>query len=456
MKNQLLVLITLLSTSVYVEAQNTTEDKKAGSELIAAQPDKEVVGESFNRWSLEFDLGQSKGGKPYADGYYMSEPDKVLGGFQLNHYGFGARYMLSPKFGLKTHLAYDDIKKLPGSKSKDFKLQHLQITFEGVVNAVRLFDIQDEAKRFGLLFHFGIQASQMSPQMNTDAAQTKGRKELNGGIIVGFTPGYRILNNLSLFADIAINSNIRQHLNWDGSYSQRSNNLTGSLFTTSLGISYAFGSEKMHGDWAIINDKKDKKIDELNNRIGEIETLMNDTDKDGVPDYLDAENNSISGVAVDTKGRMVDHNGNGVPDDLEKYVDKSISDNNTVTNNNSTAMAAGMLEQLINDGYVAAYFDPSKSQPTNASSDNIGFILNYLKNNPDKSVEIIGYADELGNTEYNNKLSGDRAQNIKTILSKAGVNPNRLTIVANGIDDSVDKNSDYARRLVRKVVFKIK
>ena len=92
---------------------------------------------------------------------------------------------------------------------------------------------------------------------------------------------------------------------------------------------------------------------------------------------------------------------------------------------------------------------------TSASSDNIGFILNYLKNNPGKSVEIIGYADEIGNSAYNNKLSADRAENVKIILTKAGISPSRLTIKGNGIDNSVDKNSDYAKRLVRKVVFKI-
>jgi len=150
---------------------------------------------------------------------------------------------------------------------------------------------------------------------------------------------------------------------------------------------------------------------------------------------------------------MVDKNNNGVPDELEKYIDKTITTNNST---NSAAISNGMLEQLINDGYVAAYFDPNRSQPTSASSDNIGFILNYLKNNPEKSIEITGYADELGSTAYNNKLSAERAQNIKTILTKAGINPSRLTIVGNGIDSSVDKNSDYARRLVRKVVFKIK
>ena len=56
------------------------------------------------------------------------------------------------------------------------------------------------------------------------------------------------------------------------------------------------------------------------NRINDLETLMNDTDKDGVPDYLDVENNSITGVAVDTKGRMIDVNKNGVPDELEKLI----------------------------------------------------------------------------------------------------------------------------------------
>jgi OOP family OmpA-OmpF porin len=39
---------------------------------------------------------------------------------------------------------------------------------------------------------------------------------------------------------------------------------------------------------------------------------------------------------------------------------------------------------------------------------------------------------------------------------KAGIDGSRLNIVGNGIDDSVDRNSEYARRLVRKVVFKVK
>lgn len=453
MKNYLLLIIAFFCITLSSNAQKDKKNNQKDLELISVETNNEIVSDTYNRWSLEFDLGQSKGGKPYADGYFASDPDKFLGGFQLNHYGLGVRYMLNPKFGFKSHFSYDVLKKLPGSESKDFKLQQLQLSLEGVINAVRLFDIQNEFKRVGLLFHFGIQASQMSPQMNTDVSNNKGKRELNGGLIVGLTPEYRILNNFSLFADITINSNIRQHFNWDGSYSDRNNNLTGSLFTTSLGVSYSFGKGKIHGDWAIIQDRNDKRLDSINNRIGEIEELMNDTDKDGVPDYLDAEQNSIAGVAVDTKGRMVDKNNNGVPDELEKYV------NNSISNNNSTAAASAMenaILELINGGYIAVYFDSGKSLPNSASKSNVGFLLNYLKKNPSKSVDIIGYADEIGSAEYNSKLSGERAQNVKDILVEAGISEQRINIVSNGEDNSVDKKSNTARSLVRKTIFKIK
>ena len=461
MKNYLLLVTAFFCISLSSFAQKDKNNNKKDLELISAETNNEIDGDIYNRWSVEFDLGQSKGAKPYTDGYYASDADKFLGGFQINHYGLGLRYMLNPKFGLKGRFAYDDIKNLNSSESLPFKLQHLQFSFEAVVNAIRLFDIQDNAGRMGLLFHFGIQASQMSPISNegTDGLGTtinvnKGKKELNGGLVVGLTPSVRVFNNLSLFLDIAINSNIRQHFNWDGaSYSERNNNLTGSLFTTSFGLTYSFGKAKIHGDWAIIKEMNDKRIDSLNNRIGEIEELMNDSDKDGVPDYLDAEQNSISGVAVDTKGRMVDKNSNGVPDELEKYVNNSIT-----SNNDATAIIAkeNAVLQLINDGYIAAYFETTKATPNNASASNIGFILNYLKNNPGKNVEIAGYADETGKTESNNKLANDRAQNVKSILVKAGISESRITIMSRGEDDSVDNKSDWAKRLVRKTVFKIK
>jgi OOP family OmpA-OmpF porin len=39
--------------------------------------------------------------------------------------------------------------------------------------------------------------------------------------------------------------------------------------------------------------------------------------------------------------------------------------------------------------------------------------LTYLRNNPSASVDIIGHADELGRSSYNDKLSNERAANVK-------------------------------------------
>ena len=449
MKNKLLLLLTILCFSFAINAQKKNDKNKNNLELQAVEPDKELVREVFNRWSIEASFGQSKGSKPYTDGYYGNKPGTFFGGVAINSFSLGARYMFSPKFGVKANVNIDNLQEQNGSGSLPFQMKHNQFTAEGVVNLVRLFDIQQQSGRFGLLFHFGFNISSMTPGMGP-----QDKTEWNGGGVAGLSPQLRIFKNVSVFVDFTVNSNLRQHYNWDGTtFSDSNNNLTGSLVRTSIGLSVALGKGKIHGDWAMIKDKNEAKLDSLNNKIGEIEGLMNDSDKDGVPDYLDVENNSIAGVAVDTKGRMVDKNNNGVPDQLEKYIDNSISTNN---DNNKNAINEGMLQQFINEGYIAAYFDENKRQPTNESSDNIGFILNYLRNNPTKSVDIIGYADELGNSDYNNKLSSDRAQSVKDILVKSGIDASRLNIIGNGVDNSVDKNSEYARRLVRKVVFKIK
>jgi OOP family OmpA-OmpF porin len=51
----------------------------------------------------------------------------------------------------------------------------------------------------------------------------------------------------------------------------------------------------------------------LTERVDNLETMLIDTDQDGVADYLDLEKNTVSGVMVDSKGRA-DLNNNNVPD----------------------------------------------------------------------------------------------------------------------------------------------
>lgn len=408
----------------------------------------------YNKWTIEASAGQSKGVRPYASGYYSSSPNKYFGSLQVNAFTLGARYMIGPKFGFKGAFSYESLKNNEGNGSKPFEMQMIGFSIQGVVNANRLFNIEEYLNRWGILMHAGIKIDQMTSKTANiiENDHNFGVKEYNGGLLLGVSVQYRVIKKMSIYVDVSSMNSYRQHFNFDGSYSDSSNNLNGQLVSTSVGLSYSIGRDKIHGDWAMIPEKGLTEIQALDKRVGNLESMMDDSDKDGVPDYLDVENNSIAGVAVDTKGRMVDTNRNGVPDELEKYVTNSISNNNTAVAGNTNS---DVLFKLINDGYIAVYFDFSKSQPTNASSDNISFVLNYLRSNPTKTVDIIGYADAIGTTAANNKLSGDRAENVKNILIKSGIDSSRLKIVANGVDDSVDKNSEYARRLVRKVVFKI-
>ena len=114
-----------------------------------------------------------------------------------------------------------------------------------------------------------------------------------------------------------------------------------------------------------------------------------------------------------------------------------------------------MVKDLINKGYVTTYFDFNKTQPTNVSTEGIDFILTYLRNNPSANVSIYGNADEIGNTAYNNKLANSRAEAVKNILMKANISASRLTVVSRGEDNSVDPSSEGARKLVRRVTFKV-
>lgn len=52
---------------------------------------------SFNnyRWRLEFGIGDSRGIRPYTEGYYSSNSQKTLGLVEFNSVTIGAYYIYS-------------------------------------------------------------------------------------------------------------------------------------------------------------------------------------------------------------------------------------------------------------------------------------------------------------------------------------------------------------------------
>lgn len=453
MKKNLLLLTTAFLTFTVGIAQNdnakeNTQDAK----------DKAYETNTYNKWILSLNAGMSKGTNPYTTGYYSSDPGTVLGSFNLNNYGIGVRYMFSPTFGLQSGFNYDLLENDPDTDSKPFEVQQLRWDIQASINGPRLFDIHNELGRFGFMMHGGFTMGAVTPQLDDPdplVVDNYDKTEYNVGIIFGIMPEVRISKKFSFFGDFYVISNFRQHFAWDGHYSSPDNNLTGGMINMNFGLTYSFGEDDIHTDWAVIPSQSELELAALDKRVGDIETMMNDSDKDGVPDYLDVENNSIAGVAVDTKGRMVDLNKNGVPDELEKYLNQTYVDKSSIANTIETANA-DLIKRLINEGYVTAYFETNKTVPTDASLEGVDFMLTYLRANPTVSVDIIGHADATGSSAGNKKLSQERANHIKNILVKAGIDASRLNVVAGGVDDSVSKDSGEARKLVRRVTFKLK
>ncbi len=423
-------------------------------------PSTEHFRDSINKWTIEAYVGQSKGIRPYSPGYFTSNPDKYAGDLRINHFNAGVRYMISPKFGFKLDLGFDKMSNNKKTLSLPFEVQTYTVGIQGVINVARLLNLEDYLGRFGILVHAGGTFSMTTPKMNTPIASYKGQTEDNGGIIFGVSPQYRITPKFSILADLTLQNNIRQHYTWDGALSADLSNLSGQLVSMSLGLSYSFGREKIHGDWAIIPDESMKRIEPLEKRIGEMETLMNDTDKDGVPDYLDTENNTTAGVAVDTKGRAIDLNGNGVPDELESYIENKYS----TLNNGGNSLVLGdnnvytnaQMKSMINGGYVNVFFDFDKSTITPGTISAINFLIKYLNANPTAKSDIIGYADAMGDKNYNMWLAETRATKVREMIVRSGIAPERLNLVVKGADNSVPKESKLARQLVRRVAFEVK
>lgn len=421
------------------------------------------------RWRFEFSIGDSRGVRPYKKGYFSANSQKTFGLLDLNSIDLGATYAYSKLVDFKFTLGFDRFTS-KDPKSLVFETAQYRGTLQAVMNMNSLFKYQNDLSRFKLLFHAGICVSTLrNVKVANDPRPSS--NDLNGGVVFGFTPMYRITKKVFLFLDFSSYNFYRQHRTWDGNFSDENNNLFGQMVNGSFGIAFSSGKR------IVLETPEDKKLREenleLEKRVGELETMLNDTDKDGVADYLDNENNSIAGVEVNTRGVMIDKDKNGVPDELERYVDKTYNgegegqvkekdngDGSTeITTDKSTTKKTSKnndaIKKSINDGYIVVFFGFNSSKPKDTSIDAINFIVTYLKANPTATVEVIGHCDEIGEAEYNNKLAIARAKNVIDIISKSGIEASRMTPVSQGEDTSVDPKSNTARGIVRKVTFKI-
>ena len=108
----------------------------------------------------------------------------------------------------------------------------------------------------------------------------------------------------------------------------------------------------------------------------------------------------------------------------QTIVEKEIMKQEVVAN------AEAMGNDINSTGHVAVYgiyFDTGKSEIKPESDAAISEIAKLLKGNPGLKVNIVGHTDNVGERDYNMKLSKARAESVaKELISKYGIASGRL------------------------------
>ena len=69
-------------------------------------------------------------------------------------------------------------------------------------------------------------------------------------------------------------------------------------------------------------------------------------------------------------------------------------------------------------------------------------IADFLEQYPDLKIQLDGYADIRGNSDYNLELSQSRLNSVKHLLVAKGVAPERIIEIAHGKANSIEKDHD--------------
>ncbi|WP_438963156.1 OmpA family protein [Nonlabens sp.] len=399
----------------------------------------------YNKWSIDLGAGISKPTRPFSNGAFANTPSLFQG-------DIGVRYMVNEKFGFNADFGFNSFTN--DKNSIEFDTRYFRTTLEGVVNAGHIMGLNKLHDRLGLLLHAGLGASYFK---GTDAVLKSEEWMVN--LQAGITPQYRLTNNMALFADFSVLGHAMQDITLDGLSRTGTRGFNGLVINASFGLNIYLGKGDTHADWHIFD--AEEKIDELMAQMDQMAKEYADDDKDGVPNYLDRDNTTESGVRVDKNGRALDMNKNGIPDDLESALDMRYASKNDLSNftPGSNGMDGtsqnGVIKKLINEGYVNVYFLYSSTKPALYSLESINTIVTYMNNNPSATATLTGYSDELGTPEFNKNLSERRAKVVYDVLIASGIDASRLSHKGNGEDASVKKESEEARQLVRRVTFKV-
>ncbi|GGG39088.1 OmpA family protein [Hymenobacter glacieicola] len=176
-----------------------------------------------------------------------------------------------------------------------------------------------------------------------------------------------------------------------------------------------------------------------------------DSDNDGVIDQNDKCPDTPGGVKVDANGCPVDSDGDGVPD----YQDRCPQRPGPASNKGCPEMKVEEKKRLQEaTKYIQFEFNKATLKPI--SFPTLDGLVQILNDYPDYFLGISAHADNVGNDDYNLRLSDERAASARAYMLRKGIAEDRIVSHGYGESKPIAPNTTEAgRALNRRVEFDV-
>ena len=351
---------------------------------------------------------------------------------------------------------------------------------------IKLHSLSD---RLGLLVHGGFGLSHL--WLGKDVVPKTGNendplfKKVDDMINFRFgaTPQLKLNEQLSLNADLSFTFHARQTYEWTlQTRNWHKHGINGYMLNISVGASYYFGSKAKHADWTpTVYGGGDVNVDmsKYDMLVQELQDKTKDDDKDGVPNYVDAEQNTPAGSFVDSKGvAMKDTDGDGILDEFDACPDvkglfsgdgcpdadnDGFADNRDACptvpgmwNNKGCPEITKEVKEVMKKALKDVQFETNKDVLLPVAYPALNEVVKVMMDHPEYKIQIDGHTDNVGEDEANMILSKKRAQAAAVYLMSKGITGDR--IIADGFGETRPKalnDTEQGRQQNRRVEFNI-